>query len=204
MAFNAGEIMKFTVRQEYDSQECLNIFYYEWNVNEGGTLTAADVGEAFWNHVQDDWRAMVSVGVTFDRVIIENLDGDLQYGEYVIPALERAGEALGTGMASFVSYGIQLNRTTRAVRQGAKRLVGVSEDYVGEKGVLAPTTLAGLQVVADVFAADISFGLGLTINPVIVGFPTPSRPVRVAVPIDTATAKTYVTTQNTRKRGSGS
>lgn len=204
MTFAPGNIVRLTVRQEYDSQECLNVFYYEMNELSAWVGTAAELAEEFWITVQENWRTLVSTAVTFDRVVIENLDGTLDFGEYVIEGAQRAGEFSGIPTSSFACFAIQLNRTNRLVRPGSKRLVGVTEEHIANYGVLTPGILTHLQLVADDFATDVQSGIVTVMNPVIVGFPNINRAERVAVPIDTATAKTIISTQNTRKRGSGS
>lgn len=204
MAYNAGEVVKFTVVQNYDSQVCLNTFYYKMNDPLTAVITPAEFGEIFWDAISPNWLDLVINSVTFERVIVENLDGDLSYGEYVLPALTIGQYTDGQPMAAFAAYAIQLNRTSRLTRHGAKRIVGVSETGVTNFGVVEAGRLAVLQALADDFASDIVYGLPTLCNPVIVGFPNDNRPSRVEVPIDTATAKTVISTQNTRKRGAGS
>lgn len=203
MAYAVGDIVRVTFRQKYDEQQCLNVFYY-------GILTAAitsspaQVGEIWWNYHRTKWRDLVSNQVTFDRLVVENLDGDLSYGEYIIPVAEKQGNQLGIPMASFNAYGFQLNRTSRAVRNGGKRVVGVVEEAVGNYGVLVTSYQGYANDLGLLFASDVVAGIVPYMRPVIVGFPNQDRPERVEVDIDAVTTKTIVTTQNSRKRGHGS
>jgi len=199
-----GDVVRITVVQEYDVQQCLNVFYYQIGALGGSTLTPAEVGAIFWDKVKVNWKGSVSNNVRFDRIIVENLDGDLSYGEYVLPDGGEFGGQAGQSMAAFCAFGIQLNRTNRLVRNGSKRIVGVVEATVDNFGVLTAGQLEGIQDMADDFASDLMVGLAVLAAPVIVGFPNEDRVSRVEVDIDTATAKTVMTSQNTRKRGAGS
>lgn len=203
MAYAAGDVVRFTVKAAYDSQLVLNVFYYQIGALGGSSLTPADIGLNFWTKVKAAWRGIVATPVSFDRILIENLDGDLSYGEYVIPTAEQAGLATGVAMASYEAYAIKFNRTSRLVRNGAKRIVGVTETGVDAFGVLTSAYFTAVQALADVFAQDLLLGAVVVAAPVIVGFPNENRPLRVVVNIDTATAATVTTTQNTRKRGKG-
>lgn len=204
MAFAPNDVVRVTVDQTYDTQTCLNVFYYKINDPFTTPYDPADLGMLFWEWVEENWRGLVNVSVIFNRVIIENLDGDLDYGEYIIPPAEQNGLHSGEQAASFLAFALQLNRTSRLTRQGAKRLVGVSETHMNVYGVLTLDAKTRLQNVADDFAMDLVAGLVTIMHPVIVGFPNDNRPDRVEVPIDTATAKDIVSSQNSRKRGHGS
>lgn len=204
MAYAAGDVIRMTMVQKYDEQQCLNVFYYKVGVLGGGGITPAVAGENFWEHVEDNWRIVTSDEVTFDRVLVENLDGDLSYGEYVIPDAERHGQVTTESMAAFVAVGIKLNRTSRLTRNGAKRIVGITESSVDQFGVLSAGAYTVFQELADVFADDLMAGAAVFAEPVIVGFPNDNRLARVEVSIDTATVATVITTQNSRKRGHGS
>lgn len=203
MPFAPGNIIRSIVEQTYDGQTCLNVFYHAIQDPFTTSITPAQYGEMLWGWYQAQWRGIVSSNVSFERVIVENLDGGLDYGEYTIPDAEDNGTIAGESLAAFDAFAIQLNRTSRLVRQGAKRIVGVPESSVGNFGVLTSGALDGLQDLADLFAQDLNIGLVTICHPVIVGFPNADRPTRVAVDIDTATAKTVITTQSTRKRGHG-
>lgn len=204
MAIDAGDVLRFTVVQSYDSQQVLNVFYYKVGVLGVSTLTPAEIAENFWDSVKVNWRGCAAIAVTFDKVVLEDLDGDFDYGEYVISGAERAGLASGVSMASYEAYAIKLNRTSRLTRNGAKRLVGVTETQVDAFGLLTSGMFNALQLLADDFATDLRVGVAVLAEPVIVGFPNAHRALRVEVPIDAATAAAYTSTQNTRKRGRGS
>lgn len=203
MAYVTGDLIRVTFRQKYDEQQCLNVFYYKMLVG-GITNTPATFGQVWWEYHRVVWSDLVSNQVFFDRVVVENLDGDLSYGEYMIPTAQDNGNQLGIPMAAFNAYGFQLNRTTRAVRNGGKRVVGVVEEAVANYGVLVSTYLTYAQDLGAKFAGDIMGGVIAMASPVIVGFPHAERPERVEVHIDTVTTRTIVTTQNSRKRGHGS
>lgn len=203
MAYNADDVLRLTMVQEFDGQECLNVFYYKVNLDTLDTFTPAMVGELFWDHVKTNWMGNFAANLMFDRVIVENLDGDLSFGEFVIPTGERFGAYTGEPLGPFVAAAIQLNRTSRLTRHGHKRLVGLTETSVTTFMMLTSTWYTAVQLLADDFASNIMFGIVTTLLPVIVGFPNDNRPTRVEVNIDTATLKPQATTQNSRKRGHG-
>jgi len=140
---------------------------------------------------------------------------------YTVPyAPGQTGGVDGTPMSSFAAYALQSNRVRTDIRRGNKRFCGVSESYVADAGVvIAPmtTTLASLSLaMTDPLVYD-DEGTDLTFAPVILSFekhdpdadhddfwyakyPTLAEQLDHAAIGITWTAKSFMTTQNTRKR----
>lgn len=215
MSLGSDDIIRLTLRQQYDSQECLNVFFYSWENGTGATPT--QLCESWWENFKAVWRPVVPPAVTFDAILLEDLDGDRDYVEYAIPTADRSGTAApGTNalMPSFVAYGLKILPEGRLVRPGSKRIVGVNENASNDYGVVTPTLVEQLQDIADLIPTTVEVGLGGILgfmHPVLVGFPhdespvqhRPARTERVAVPIASCVVNPVLTTQNTRKRGRG-
>lgn len=209
MTLPLGAHVRVTVRQVYDSQECLNVFYYQ---SGGlGVGTVLEMITAIWDNLKSQWRPLASSGVTFDRVIGEEMAGDLEFGEYSIPTAERAGTRTGTPMSSFNAYAFKLGRDVRTVKPGSKRLVGVVEEATDGYGVINAAVAAAMVNVATLMLAAVPFGTlsSASAFPILYGAPHPAStryPERVDpvfAPVTSVVPQPYISTQNTRKRGHG-
>lgn len=211
MAIFGGEIVQVTHVQRYFAQQVLNVYYYKAATDIGGT-TPAEVAETFWFYFGDKLRACQTNEVENLRIDVESLDGTRDFGTFTIPIEERSGDQEDlNSMSPFAAYGIKLVVSTRLVRPGSKRLVGVGEAAVLNGGAISGGQMTLLQTAADQMTENLISLLTLDVFlPVVVGFPHPASPTgrparltRVDFPIVAAVPATTITTQNTRKYGRG-
>lgn len=211
MAIDIGNVVRITDKQTFDAQQVLNVYYY--NIDSTPGSTPDEIAQAWWEKMNASIRAVQTSGVVHNEVLIENLDGTLDFGRYVPATGSNAGTCIETQpLSAFAAYGITLTVSTRLVRPGSKRIVGIPEAYNGDYGVLTGAAVGLLNTLGEDMTEDVSFGLlgaGM-MHPVIVGFPHPESPTgrparleRVDFEVTGYLVNPYVTTQNTRKRGRG-
>lgn len=118
---------------EVFSNEVRNVWQYQV-ITTAPTITAAHVGEAWWNNVKTVLRGIIPTSVPgYYRSVevreLNNIEGAI--GIYGIPAGEQAGTRSATGggdiMPPYVAVAARLNVGTRATRPGQKRFGGVLE-----------------------------------------------------------------------------
>jgi hypothetical protein len=83
------------------------------------------------------------------------------------------GMISGTGTSPALAYGLTSNRVRTDIARGSKRFVGVSEDALGNGGLVSGDPLSWLQAVADSMSATLSYttgGASLSFNPAVLGF----------------------------------
>lgn len=211
MAIGAGSLVEFTVRGQVFSQNWMNVYTYQV-VGELGSPSASNWGEAFWNKLKATYRPLISSahGAAFLSVLVREMDSALgEYGEFAIPAGERAGTgASGAGNVAqpFIAAGIRLTVATRLTRPGQKRIPG--QDETDMNGANWETTY---QTKLNSFGVVISSAqtldapaLGSQIKPVVVrrdpttGLPTAHQDVTGFL------VANQITSQVSRKIGRGS
>lgn len=204
MAIFGGEIIRITDHQTFYEQEVLNVYYYQAGTDFGGA-GAAEIAGAWWATIGLQITPIQHDGVLHSHVSVQSLDGSEDTGEYVIPTAEQSGGLLGSPLSPFDTIPFTLRPANRQVRPGGKRICGVSEDVTENGGQFTAAFNATLAAMKDAFMDTFNTGIGLDVfQPMIVGFPTPTRPTRIHVPITGVTVKAWKSTQNTRKRGYGS
>lgn len=205
MALNSGDVLKFTVYQNPGANPVLNTFHYEV-VNVGGVLpTYAEIAQAFWDYVKGPWRAFVSNGFGdwFDRVVVDNVTNEVDFGIYSVVGAERQGtRATPTDfMGLMVAAALRLNVGTRLTRPGQKRFCPL---YEGDQsaGNIVPGTQTLITAIGDKLDENIGFGtlLSSEMRPVVYGEVTTDRPDPVVNPIVSTTTIAVMTTQRTRRR----
>ena len=224
-----AELMEAKVFSTFDGQQCVNTFHYLSTgtpaaVTRSFALTAAmgmisgltpDVG-----HLRRAWLDVSSTHMTLTESQIKAVYDVTDF--YTLPlAPVFVGTIGGVPLPSFNAYALQTNRVRSDIRRGNRRFAGVSETHTNSFGEL---TVAG-QALLDLLAVDMSNiltyddeGNTLSFNPVVVSKekyePSPGKVAYryYATEIEQAaelavgvlwTAKSYVTTQVSRKRGRG-
>lgn len=207
MPTTEGMLVRIVVNSVYLQQQVRNVFTYRVVAGDPADGMQGIAG-AFWNHVETHWRACVmnDPAYRFETVSVYEIGGILQYGEHVILPAEQQGTRTYTGQGqppSFLAAHIKLSPATRQVRPGGKRICGFSEaDYTDNE--FEPAYMPFLQSLANTFDDEITgVGLGTTIEPVVLGMPTPTRPSMLHVRVVSADASPLVTTQRSRRIGSG-
>jgi len=216
MALNAGDIVRFSVQGTWFSQLILNVFHYR--IVDAPTVGLDIMAGEFWTYVKTEWRNLFSVGeVYFQSIMTEQLGGDREYFEFVIPIGERTGtrSVASAYLPPFIAASVKLVPINRQVRPGAKRFVGACEaDLNG--AFWEASYLAVVQSLADRLDDTIPVVLGVdSLQPVIHGeahdayiSPDTGEPVDALpernIAIASVLVNNRVTTQNTRKIGYGS
>lgn len=187
-----GDIYRVFCSGTYLGEEFSNRFYYQ-QLNGGGGAPALA------NGVITDLIPAIALAqvdtVSWLLVEVTNLNdlGDF-IAQPIVPIIN--GDRLGQGMPSFNAWGFKLERTSREMRPGSKRIVGVGEaDTSGNDPTGAMLTI--LQGVAGAFDANISFGVDNEWAPRLVR-EAPGGVVVVSVPVVNSSFR-WLTTQNSRK-----
>lgn len=187
----------------------------QWFEAQGAAFITADavgVGEAFWNDIKTDWRAL-HVGYANDRttsIFVSEPGITGAYGEFAVPTGEQLGTRTAPGSGSylptFVAAGFRETVATRVTRPGQKRVWGLFEGDVDDDGAMA----AGYTALLNTFAAHLT-------APIILGVPVATGVLQpIVARIDVADGSViaqqdvvgyltnpYVTSQVSRKVGRG-
>ena len=132
MAITAGSLVEFAVGGHLSGQLWMNAWTFRV-VGELLTPTASEWGQAYWNHVKVNYRALVASvhSAAFEFVKVRELDDAAgEYGEFAIPTSERAGTGTtGAGgiLPIFAAASTRLTVATRVTRPGQKRISGQDE-----------------------------------------------------------------------------
>ena len=210
MAIDGGDVIQVTLKQQYGSEDLMSVWCYEVN----GTFTpgtAAQIGNAWWNHVKATYRALVrpSAGFTFNSVVVRSLSdplGDL--GEWSIPSNEQQGTRTGVDSSEFlppfVSVGVRLSVANRTTRPGQKRYAGLLEAD-SDGGIVNSAYKTLLNSNLAVMTAQMVLGApiaGMALDPVVVGLNADGT-IRASQVITGAVVNNYLTSQVSRRFGRG-
>jgi len=211
MSFSATYI-EIALRYQLLEQNCTTIRQYSWDGVAIGAASAAQVGEAWWNHYKAAWRALAvnapSVG-RFLSVVVREVGGTLTYGEYPVPVGEQLGTrtvAGGVQMApSYAAVGVRLAVNTLVTRPGQMRVPFMTEaDFAGndvEPGFLTlVNTLADLYDSPQIMGAPIATGV---LTPAVVRFGADNDTVLAGQPVVGHVTNPFVTSQVSRRKGHG-
>lgn len=175
-------------------------------------ISAAELGEAWWNDVKAEWRALAPANAAniFKSVLVEEFGGSLGYGEYAIPVSEQGGlrdvSSLANPLPSFVNVGCRLTVPTRATRPGQMRIPFLYEgDSSGQQwgGVAVPL----VQAVAAAYSSVLAMGAPaatVTLHPQVWGEDDPLLPPTTTQDIVSYVLNDNLTSQVSRKVGRGS
>lgn len=177
------------------------------------TANCDAVGEAWWNDVKTDWRALIDpIGgdFTFDSVVVEEMDGSLGLGEFAIPTGERVGTRAagdpGDFMPSYCAVGVRLTVPTRLTRPGQKRFPGLLETDV-YRNTVGGEFLALVEDVVVHYSATITLGAPValgTLTPKILHLATAEHPTPTEQDVAGFVINPDITTQVSRRKGHGS
>lgn len=197
-----GDLWQLIDVQTYQAQQVLNVYYFKQLANPSVGTSLAALGTAFVNIYLPVILPLQHDLLRHTDVIITNLDNE---DEFVTAPTGFDGEVAGDGMPPFVSWGFRFNRSSRLVRNGAKRIGGVPESLTNNG---LPSVAAGilLNTLAALFGTIlIEPTTGASFEPRIVHRATDAGPGGdpPATPrADYAVSSvvfTTVTTQNSRK-----
>lgn len=210
MAITEGTKLRVSLVGAWYDQLVMNV----WTYQVGGTfsgISAGAVAEAWWNHVKDEYRAMVASGYgnAFERVIVADMDNPAgDYGDFSIPTAERVGtRSAGSaqGMPPYAAAGVRLSVATRVTRPGQKRFGWLLETDAAGPG-LDPVFAGLVADVMDAATVGVTLGapaLGMDLDPIVVRLdPVTGLPV-AAQSVTGYAINTNTTSQVSRKIGKG-
>lgn len=206
MAITTGSKISVSLIQGNFNQFQMNVFTY--NVLElVGTVNAAQYGEAWWNHVKNNMRALsaTGLGALFKSVKVAELGNSTgEYGEFAIPAGEQTGTRSAPtdadAEAPFMSAGVRLTVATRATRPGQKRF-GFITQHDSQNGSLGSAYQALLVTLMGTLTTNMTLGApaaGVVLVPHVVSLNSDGT-IRASQTITGYRINPYVTTQNSRK-----
>lgn len=206
---SVGDVYQLVDEQVCQEQRILNVYFYRLDTpvvgNAAQMLTASFIDE-----VLPDICAVQVSGLVHNSVKAVNLFDESEAHEEIIS--EAGTYTSADTMPNFNAIGIRLVGDNAAVRSGAKRYGGVSED-AATNGVLDQTAmLTALAALAVQLAAGLPIGLDVdALIPVIVQrilvgteytLPT-TQAAAVLSEITDALFNVDVTSQTSRKKGRG-
>lgn len=213
-----GSIIRMKVFQEMQGQQILNVMHYE---AVGGDLPATDpqIVDLCRGYI-DTWvgalRARTTTALTWNRVECEVLNTPW-YGVYAYPT-PIGGLSAGDPLPIFNACTIQHVRSNKITRHGWTRLAGMTEvdnqagnistdwrNMVSDWGDLIVRPEVGVSFVnlPLINSDDTPYG-EIAAQAIIWGGNDPGYPLGRYQPVSSYQIKTRITTQNTRKIGSGS
>lgn len=197
----ADEVFQVKLHQTWGAagKPLLNVFYYR---QLDGSLGAAELLNLCDFYLTPKLAQVQNPIIKYTTWEVFNLD-DL--GDYAIDTVNTPAGTAGVSQAlpSFVCYSFRFARTTRAVRNGQKRIAGVGEEYqsggvVNDNGML--TALGELAAIMNTTLVDA--GNGSHWSPRIfrhAGLNSKGQPVaRADFPVGSV-QYVRISTQNTRK-----
>lgn len=200
-----GDILRYTFKGTYLGQEIINVFFWRIKETDDNNVslfaTCDEISAQFRSQVLN----LLSEKLNYTSIEVDNLTDGLEYAEY---GMDISGTSLADAMPSYVCLGVKLNRLSKVTRNGSKRFCGVTENKATDNiHLYAPAEVSGVQsfcgavrVLAD-YDGTTHF---VQLEPVIVGRTKNASGVyeldlsRVNTVVS-ASVKTNLTTQNTRK-----
>lgn len=211
MAFTGSHI-EITLRYEILGQKCQTARLYTWDGVVIAAASAAQVGEAWWNHYKDAWRDLAPDAIEaarFVSVLVREVGGSLSYGEYAIPTGEQAGTRADPGgqmLPTYCAVGCRFTVGSSVTRPGQMRIPFPDEgDVIGndmQAGFLALCdVLAGLYSESNILGAPIATGV---ITPTVVTYGVDNNTIDESQPIVGYILNPFITSQVSRRKGHGS
>lgn len=212
----ARRVFKLVVRQTYGGQQVLNIFnFIDLNQILTETVDPVIAAGSFRDTAiigTGDWRTLVNDLLTFDSIDFEEYDNPDVFGSIALGFTGDVPTATDNALPSFFAVGIQLNRTSKVVRNGAKRISGLVESQVTGQVITGTYQTAWINAASDFLNNISATSGGQVIAPCILGIrfdTTVTPPVRLPTSqwefstISGVEVKQNSTTQNSRKVGKG-
>jgi hypothetical protein len=191
----------------YLGQAVLNVFYFLATTDDiSSPLSPSSILSGFDDNYASEILPRVTNAFRLETLELTLLDSP-DFPRLTLPYGANGG-GLFQSMPSYVCLSVQMTTGSRAVRAGSKRFAGIPEDQVAGND-MAPAYVGSWQGLVNGWVDGFRAGsdeiedIG-TILPIVVssknwvnGVPTVYRRVQENV------VKSYVTTQNSRKRGYG-
>lgn len=195
---SVGDVLRIRGCQSLLGETLCNVFYYVVAVWTGN-LDLDDVLDEFVTEVIGPLTADQTTDLTWTDLNIDNLNDP---DEFVERPVEWPGTTEDNVMPAYVAVGVQLVRTTKQTRHGAKRFAGYGESNWTDGVFDMPGVTVQRIVAACESALDIDPGGGnqITCDPVIVGTdPLTGKPDPGRINAIKQAVVRRDTTQNSRK-----
>lgn len=211
MSIFAGDIFEIAMEGHLYGQLTINAWQYQ-TVTASVGASAAELGEAWWNHVKTAYRAIPTSdhGNAFELVRVRQLTGTGGlFGFYAVPVGERGGTRTSDGnppLTPFAAAGMRLVVGTNVTRPGQKRFGGIGEAD-NNSGSLGAAATAAVEALGAVAAGHLLLGAPtalLELQCVVVRKDQATGGVTAFQEVTGVVVNPYLTTQNTRKFGRGS
>lgn len=174
MALTEGSLIEVTLNMFYNGLHLANVWSYEITLIAPG-VSAENVGEGWWNHVKDEYRAITRSApgfFEFQSVGVRQVDDPLgSVGEFAIPSGETVGTRVGVDTSEFLppynAAGVRLTVGERVTRPGQKRIPGLLE-VDNENSSLQAGIRGIVEDLMDVMVAGMTLGapaLGTDMGP---------------------------------------
>lgn len=162
-------IMEVLLRTLYANQECVN----RWNYVGSGTFEGASAsfalasafgaipsGGVFPADTIINWLVgTLATGVDFLEIQVRDVYSTTDFFTLPFPAGTNGADEADSS-PPFNAYGFRTNRVRSDVARGTKRFVGVVEPYVGDLGVLTPTAVGFLNIMATLMSEVLEYSVG--------------------------------------------
>ncbi len=157
-----NSLFEIRTRQDYLGQECINTYFYS-DDETGPAVGLANIATQFNADVLREVEGVQSDQITGIDLRVRKLGGTI---EEIVDITGQTGERMGNPSPSFNAWGFSLFRTSIDVRNGAKRIAGLSETDTDSN---EPTgaMLSLLNDLALVLAAKLILGNSAELSPVI-------------------------------------
>jgi len=190
-----GDVYELVHEMHAGSKTMINRYHYR---NVGVSGDADDLAQGFATDVLPAIQDFQSTVIQYDRLIVVNYDDLTDYTELDLTGNGGQSTATGDNLPFFVAGKIQLLRTSRAIRHGAKRYVGLRESDVVDNN-LTTAARTRLDAIATALQANVTGPAGGTFELVLYGDVTPNRPSPIVIPVGGVQAFDRTTSQVSRK-----
>lgn len=185
---------KLIDHQLLDGEEITNVYWYQCIDGDG---TAEDLAEFWVTDVLGYVRAVQTNQLTHTAIEVINYDELADF--YTLDLTSgNAGTRTGEYLPRFNAWGFRLERPTRAIRSGSKRIAGITESDT-TSGVANPTFVGTLDDLADRMAHVVEGADTNRYQPNIVSINRETGAIITDVGFTNA-SYVKITTQNSRKR----
>lgn len=198
----AGDLYQMFDFQDYvapDPNVIMNAYAYRQVSGDGD---ASALINAWVDTVLPAVVNIQSVAIGHTSIQVFNLDDFADFADLSLSGESNTGTQTGDCLPRYNAYAFIYHRTTRAVRNGWKRIAGVPESFQVNGVVTNSGALDALEALAVLFGSALTDGDGNVWNPRIYRRALPDHvpPVTRADFAIQAVAYERLTTQNTRKR----
>lgn len=147
-----GDLWRIIDRQLLSAQQCLNVYFYEEMTSPTEGTPADALTVAFIQSIEAVIKNFQSSSCLHFQYEVTNLDDPDQFGTF---SNATTGTVASEALPPFVAWAFRLDRASRLVRNGQKRIPGVPES-LQVNGEPTSAALALLNLGAVALGGDIS------------------------------------------------